>query len=326
MAVDLSVFDRIKSKQDYDREEEEFQIRKAALLAQKTGQDPASVKLANEIAKARAAGDTQRINDLMISAKTFDKGVVTDQFGNPIAMAGYGDAVGSIAGTTKAYEANAQNASDLYYDPQTAGAEAKARLQQEGLYRPGIERDIAEEKADAERSAKRQDEFDINEKTLPLISDLRTLNDSSPKGAYSGKMQFIRRLYPGTSPEEASVDLMAQARLDMAAPLAKQLGVNPTDKDFQASLDRIFDMDATREVRAAQIDALEMKARRRQEQIRKDRESDSMAASGPYQTPAKVNPSNIPMDAVRELRANPGSAAQFDEIFGQGASRMVLGK
>jgi len=40
----------------------------------------------------------------------------------------------------------------------------------------------------------------------------------------------------------------------------------------------------------------------------------------------KVNPSNIPMDAVKDLKKNPGAAAQFDEIFGPGAAKMVLGK
>jgi hypothetical protein len=32
-----------------------------------------------------------------------------------------------------------------------------------------------------------------------------------------------------------------------------------------------------------------------------------------------------PNEAIAELRANPGSAAQFDEIFGQGASARILG-
>lgn len=140
---------------DYTRLQEEFDLKKqqAAIEmqnAQRGGNLPAALQIANEYAKARAAGDTQRMNDIAISAKSFDRGVIYDQNGNPVAMGGYGDAVGSIAGIKKAYEANAQNASDLYYDPQTAGAEAGARLQQEGMYKPRIEQDIAQRKANVE--------------------------------------------------------------------------------------------------------------------------------------------------------------------------------
>ena len=51
-----------------------------------------------------------------------------------------------------------------------------------------------------------------------------------------------------------AADLLRQDRLDLAAPLAKELGVNPTDKDFQASLDRIFDLNSTKESRKKQIE------------------------------------------------------------------------
>lgn len=59
----------------------------------------------------------------------------------------------------------------------------------------------------------------------------------------------------GVVPEEANnaIDLLRQDRLDMAAPLAKELGVNPTDKDFQASLDRIYNLNSTKASRDAQI-------------------------------------------------------------------------
>lgn len=73
---------------------------------------------------------------------------------------------------------------------------------------------------------------------------------------------------PGTSAEEKSFDLLKQARIDLAAPLAKQLGVNPTDKDFQASLDRIFDMGTTQESRAAQIQELQNRINQRRDVLR----------------------------------------------------------
>jgi len=298
---------------DYQKLEQEFQLKKAQALQAATGQDPASVKLANEIQKARAAGDTQRVNDLMMSAKTWDKGVVTDGYGNPVALGGYGDAVGSIAGTRKAYEANAQNASDLQYDPLIAGGEAQQRQEQELDYAGPIEGAKKTAANAADRAAKRQDEYDTNEKILPAIDSLQELNEQSPTIPYAGKTQWVRRLMPGTSPEEAAVDLMRQRRLELAAPLAKQLGVNPTDKDFQATLDRIFDIEASKPSRAQQIEALVGNITNRQKQL------------NPTYTPP-INPSGIPTEAQQYLKANPGFAAQFDQKYGAGSAKAVLGK
>lgn len=110
--------------------------------------------------------------------------------------------------------------------------------------------------AEGNQQADQQKELATMDKVSPTIAKLYALNEQSPEGAYAESSQWIRHLTPGTSPEEKAVDLMLQARLDLAAPLAKELGVNPTDKDFQATLDRIFNMDSTQESRREQIKSL----------------------------------------------------------------------
>lgn len=127
----------INSLSDYQRAQEEFELKKAQLKAQATGQDPASVKLANEIQKARASGDTQRLNDLQMSAKLLDRGVVYDQAGNPIAMGGYGQAIGEIQyGKNQGGEIATQQVRSAYEPGRAediARREAEVRLQYDPL-------------------------------------------------------------------------------------------------------------------------------------------------------------------------------------------------
>ena len=49
---------------------------------------------------------------------------------------------------------------------------------------------------------------------------------------------------------------LRQLRLNLAAPLAKQLGVNPTDKDFENTLNQIFNENESKATRRAQINLL----------------------------------------------------------------------
>jgi len=230
------------------------------IISNATGQDkqgntPAALQIADEYQKARASGDVQRMNDIVQFTKSLDKGVVTDANGNPLALPGYGDAVGSIAGTKKGYEQQAQKGVDLLMNPQIAAGESNARNQSDLTYGPMIE--VAKAQATEGIS---------NTKTLPIIDQIRGINAGTFDMPYSGSSLGITRLIPGkeTQSKVTNTDLLKQARLDLAAPLAKQLGVNPTDKDFQASLDRIFNLDASKESRAAQIDALQKRIETRQ--------------------------------------------------------------
>jgi hypothetical protein len=99
--------------------------------------------------------------------------------------------------------------------------------------------------------------------TLPIIDQLRTFNSGTFEMPYAdtAPVRGYSRIF-GSAEQQAkqkNMDLLRQARTDLAAPLAKELGVNPTDRDFQATLDRIFDSNASRDSRAAQIDSLEQR-------------------------------------------------------------------
>lgn len=86
---------------------------------------PAPIKIADEIRAAREAGDTQRVNDLIASAKMYDKGTVMDESGVFAPATGYGRAVGEIAATRKGMETQAEKDVELEMEPMIAEAKAE---------------------------------------------------------------------------------------------------------------------------------------------------------------------------------------------------------
>ncbi len=104
--------------------------------------------------------------------------------------------------------------------------------------------------------------------TIPVLRDMLTLNEDTVDAPYagSGPVKMVTRGYDAVSGKNTTgpMDLLQQNRLDIAAPLAKQLGVNPTDSDFQNTLNRIFDANASKVSRKNQIENLIKKIERRQ--------------------------------------------------------------
>lgn len=99
--------------------------------------------------------------------------------------------------------------------------------------------------------------------TLPVLEQLRAYNKGSFEMPYAdiAPVRAYSRIFGSSEQQgkQTNIELLKQARTDLAAPLAKELGVNPTDKDFQASLERIFDSNASQASRDAQINALEQR-------------------------------------------------------------------
>lgn len=96
-----------------------------------------------------------------------------------------------------------------------------------------------------------------NQNAIPLIEEMIKNNRITIDMPYAEMLKLPTRLLD--SDAATALDLVNQNRLELAAPLAKQLGVNPTDKDFQASLDRIVDLNASKESREKQL--LQLKKR-----------------------------------------------------------------
>lgn len=110
------------------------------------GNAPAAIQIANEYAKAREAGDVQRMNDLAMAAKSFDKGIMVNQQGGFNPLDGYGQAVGSIEGAKSGMKQQAEKNVDLEMNPQIKYAETrsgeigKQRGEKETLYNSALSR------------------------------------------------------------------------------------------------------------------------------------------------------------------------------------------
>ena len=86
MAVDLGVFERQKTIVDQQQLQDAFDLKRALVLGQLNrlqsgGNLPAPLQLANEYQRRRDAGDIDGANQILMFAKTADKGLVTDENG-----------------------------------------------------------------------------------------------------------------------------------------------------------------------------------------------------------------------------------------------------
>lgn len=236
---------------------------------------PAALQMNNAIQKALGSGDYDTANRLAWLQRSQAYGVNTfdpnqkpygpapaannpalQNYGNPspaeaplsatpqaTAAPNIAQQQANNAALKKQAEADAANKSDLKYKPQIAGRteEEKQRAEREGI-------------SPKELETKRSQAYVAALEAAPLLKTLKDLNEGTIDAPYAAAFQPILKM--SDSQKATNLDLMKQARIELAAPLAKQLGVNPTDKDFEASLDRIFDISSTKDSRAAQIKAL----------------------------------------------------------------------
>jgi len=91
-------------------------------------------------------------------------------------------------------------------------------------------------------------------RTLPILDKMIELNSGTTEAPFAEVLQPFKRLT--NQDQAADFAQLRQLQLQLAAPLAKQLGVNPTDKDFQNTMDQIFNANESRETRDQQLKLL----------------------------------------------------------------------
>ena len=90
-----------------------------------------------------------------------------------------------------------------------------------------------------------------DESMLPIINEMIKTNRGTLDMPFAEFVNAPARIL--RSDQADAMDSLKQDQLSLAAPLAKMLGTNPTDKDFQASLDQIINLNSTKEGREQQL-------------------------------------------------------------------------
>lgn len=316
--VDLTVFDRIKTKDDFDREEREFLLKKM----QSKGNVPAALQLTNEYLAAKQSGDIDRANAIEAFAKTHEKNVYYDpETGAYIPLPGMPGALsqleyGKQAGTEMAktqYEPTrtglnqqAEKGVDLVMNPQISSATKAADIRTENQV--NAQTNLPKAEAHAQQIQKILGDIEnapglsasvgmpnILKGRVPFIGDFA----GSPAADFTAKLEQLK----GTQFLEAFQTLKGGGAITevegvKAENAIARMQTSQSEKEFKKALN---------EFKGIVAQAL-------------DRERAKAGA------PPKLDPRNIPMQAVQYLRENPHTAAQFDEMYGAGASRMVIGK
>ncbi len=334
---DLSVFDRIKTKQDFDRLNDEFMLKRKQAL----GTSPAAIQVANEIQRARATGDVQRLNDLQSASKIlkFDPGVYLGQDGQSAEIPGYSGVVSGIEGAKAGAKELGQKNVDLVYNPQIAAGEANAKNASELGYAAPIEAakktgsgDITQiqnqKTGRAQVSSTVQDVKDyygqLKDKGAAVDITQSGMQNAENRIRSSAVGQGLGQLF-GT--EEQSIRNKINQQIPaLINGIRQATGMSAKAMDSNVEL-QFYLQQATNPKNDIQANFEALDALEKRYGLTAQNLTSGAPESPVPVSPPKLNPAKIPMQAVKELRAEPSaqSMQEFDAVFGAGASKLVLG-
>ena len=90
-----------------------------------------------------------------------------------------------------------------------------------------------------------------NQESIPMLKNMIKNNRGTLDMPYAEMLKLPTRML--ASDQAAALDLIKQDLNTMAIPLAKKLGVNPTDKDVELIMNSIVDLNASKKSRDSQL-------------------------------------------------------------------------
>lgn len=230
MAIDYKVLATpINSVSDYMRAQEEFELKKQLLKAQKeklnkevqsgvSTNDPAALRLANEYEAALASGNVKKANMIAAFSKIYDKNVMMTPDGQYEPLPGLPSALGQIE---FGKESGTQQARDVY-EPSRAGEIEREKL-------------AAQFVADQGKKAKQ----DVS--TMGAVARAREILPKATSGRIENIVSAGARLF-GESTEKTKAD----AQLEIIG--AELVGNVPRFEGPQSNIDVQFYREAAADV------------------------------------------------------------------------------
>lgn len=273
MTVDLSVFGKIKTPDDYRRAEEIFQLQKQKLKAGTYGSTPAAIKINREIEEKLKIGDIEGANRLMQIQKVYDKGInpygqqvtqeampleqtqqgalsakisqhspsssqsdVNASSYSPSPIPGYADAVSAIEGAKISAKQQAKKNIDYAMNPKISAAEVQAEINARMGSEPFLERRKAEEKARAQKALELGERIATFPQLMTTVDRLGQLGKDATY-TYAGQGVDFARQQMGLEPTEGAVARKEYVSLvdNQILPLLRQtFGAQFTEREGES--------------------------------------------------------------------------------------------
>lgn len=252
--ADLGVFSRYKSFDDYQGEEEknslaaalaQAQIAKAQALeanALKGGNLPAPLQLANEFQKRIDAGDVNGANNLMLFAKTLDKGLIGNGVGGVQQIPNYAPAVAGIEGEKAGAKQQAEKNVDIVMNPQ---------IKKKDAYSSEVGKQLGETASD----------LNAIEAAMPqLETAVNTLSDLGKKATYTTTGRGLNTItreagLPMGEGAQARAAYIAHVKNNVLPLLRRTFGAQFTKAEGDSLLATLGDPNSSPEEKDATLNA-----------------------------------------------------------------------